>query len=36
MEMGDIYMVPARHFSSAGPVLRHVGGAKCQFLKRSN
>ena len=28
MEIGDIYiyMVRARHFSSAGPVLRNVGG----------
>ena len=25
-----IYMVRARHFSSAGPVLRYVGGVKCQ------
>ena len=32
-----IYMVRARHFSSVGPVLRNVGGVKCQpFLKRSN
>ena len=32
-----IYMVRARHFSSAGPVVRNVGGVKCQpFLKRSN
>ena len=32
-----IYMVHARHFSSAGPVLHNVGGVKCQlFLKRSN
>ena len=34
MEIGDIYiyiyMVRARHFSSAGPVLRNVGGVKCQ------
>ena len=36
MEIGDIYiymniyMVRARHFSSAGPVLRKVGGVKCQ------
>ena len=47
MEIGDIYihiyvcmyiyMVRARHFSSAGPVLRNVGGVKCQpFLKQSN
>ena len=25
-----IYMVRARHFSIAGPVLRNVGGVKCQ------
>ena len=25
-----IYMVRARHFSSAGPVLRNVGGVKYQ------
>ena len=25
-----IYMVRARHFSSAGPVSRNVGGVKCQ------
>ena len=32
-----IYMVRARYFSSAGLVLRNVGGVKCQpFLKRSN
>ena len=32
-----IYMVRARHFSSAGPVLREVGEVKSQpFLKRSN
>ena len=32
-----IYMVRARHFSSAGPVLRNVGGVKCEpFLKHSN
>ena len=39
MEIGDIYiyMVRARHFSSAGPVLPIVGGVKSQpFLKRSN
>ena len=31
-----IYMVRARHFSSAGPVLRNVGGVKCEpFLKHS-
>ena len=31
------YMVRARHFSSAGPVLRNVGGVKCEpFLKHSN
>ena len=45
MEIGDIYiyiyiyiyMVRARHFSSAGPVLRNVGGVKCEpFLKHSN
>ena len=41
MEIGDIYihiyMVRARHFSSAGPVLRNVEGVKCQpFLNRSN
>ena len=30
-------MVRARHFSSAGPVVRNVGKVKCQpFLKRSN
>ena len=30
-------MVRARHFSSAGPVLRNVGGVKCKpFLKHSN
>ena len=33
MEIGDIYiymcMVRARHFSSAVPVLRIVGGVKC-------
>ena len=32
MEIGDIYvyiyMVHARHFSSAVPVLRYVGGVK--------
>ena len=28
MEIGDIYMVRARHFSSVGPVLRNVGGVK--------
>ena len=36
MEIGDIYiyMVRARHFSSMVPVLRNVGGVKCQsFLK---
>ena len=33
----NIYMVRATHFSSAGPVLRNVGGIKCQpFVKRSN
>ena len=32
-----IYMVRARHFCSAGPVLRNVGGVKCEpFLKHSN
>ena len=41
MEIGDIYiyiyMVRARHFSSAGQVLRNVGGVKCEpFLKHSN
>ena len=39
MEIGDIYtyIVHARHFSSAAPVLRNVEGVKCQpFLKRSN
>ena len=41
MEIGDIYMVLARHFSSAfssaGPVVHNVGGVKRQpFLKRSN
>ena len=37
MEIGDIYMVRARHFSSAGPMLRNVEGVKCQpVLKRSN
>ena len=39
MEIGDIYiyMVRARHFSSAGPVVRNVGGVKCQpLLKRGN
>ena len=39
MEIGDIYiyMVRARHFSSAGLELRNVGGVKCQpVLKRSN
>ena len=39
MEIGDIYiyMVRARHFSSAGPVLCNVGGVKYHpFLKRSN
>ena len=38
MEIGDIYiyMVRARHFSSAGPVLRNVGGVKCEpFQKQS-
>ena len=34
MEIGDIYIsiyiVRARHISSAGPVLRNVGGVKCQ------
>ena len=33
MEMGDIYiwyMVRARHFCSAGPVVHNVGGVKCQ------
>ena len=35
--IGDIYMVRARHFSSAGSVVRNVGGVKFQpFLKRSN
>ena len=41
MEIRDIYVyiyvVRARHFSSAGPAVRNVGGVKCQpFLKRSN
>ena len=37
MEIGDIYMVRTKHFSSAGMVLRNVGGVKCQpFLKHSN
>ena len=37
MEIGYIYMVHARHFSSAGPVVRNVGGVKYQpFLKCSN
>ena len=43
MEIGDIYiyiyiyMVRARHFCSAGPVLRNVGGVKSEpFLKHSN
>ena len=41
MEIGDIYiyiyMVRARHFSGAGPVLRNVGGVRCEpFLKHSN
>ena len=37
MEIGDIYMVRARHFSNAGLVLRIVGGVNCQpFLKPSN
>ena len=32
-----IYMARARHFSSAGSVLRNVGGVKCEpFLKHSN
>ena len=36
MEIGDIYMVRARHSSSVGPVVHHVGGVKCQpFLKCS-
>ena len=36
-EIINIYMVHARHFSSVGPVVRNVGGAKCQpFLKRRN
>ena len=30
MEIGDIYMVRARHFSGAGPVLRNVAGVKCE------
>ena len=30
MEIGDIYMVRAIHFSSMGPVVRNVGGVKCQ------
>ena len=40
MEIGEIYilyMVRTRHVSNAGPVVRNVGGVKCQpFLKRSN
>ena len=45
MEIGDIYiyiyiyiyMVCARHFSSAGPMVRNVGGVKYQpFFKCSN
>ena len=43
MEIGDIflyiyvyiYMVRARHFSSAGPVVRNVGGVKCQPLSKA-
>ena len=32
-----IYIVRAKHFSSVGPVLRNVGGVKCEpFLKHSN
>ena len=32
-----IYVVHARHFSSAGPVLHNVGGVKCQpYLKHGN
>ena len=32
-----IYMVRARHFNSVGPVVRNVGGIKCQqFLKCSD
>ena len=27
-----IYMVYARHFSGAGPVVRNVGGVKCKPL----
>ena len=30
MEIGYIYMVRARHFSSAGLVLYNVGEVKCQ------
>ena len=34
MEIGDIHiyihMVRARHICSAGPVVRNVGGVKCQ------
>ena len=37
MEIGYIYIVRAKHFSSAGPVGHNVGGVKCQpFLKCSN
>ena len=37
MKIGDIYMVLARHFISMSPVVRNVGGVKCQpFLKHSN
>ena len=33
----DIYVVRARHISSAGPVARNLGGVKClPFLKCSN
>ena len=37
MEIGDIctyiyiYMVHAKQYSSAGPVVRHVGKVKCQL-----
>ena len=38
MDIGDIYfiiyMVHARHFSSAGPVLHKVGGVKYQAISK--
>ena len=36
MEIGDIYiyMVRARHFSIAGPVVRNVGVVKCQAISK--